>query len=198
VIRIYFNGKAAIWDETIAEKDTAKLSALADRMNIEPGSIVLDVGAGTGVFAPYVLSKIGKNGRLVAADLAEEMLKIAKAKHFNGNIEYLQADVTYVPLPDGVFDIVVCYSSFPHFQDKPKALSELNRILKRGGRLFICHTSGRSTINEIHSQIPAVENDVIPDRDEMHTMLLSVGFIDIGIDDESDSYFAVARKPELN
>jgi ubiquinone/menaquinone biosynthesis C-methylase UbiE len=198
MIRAYFNEKAAIWDEAVAEKDTAKLSALADRMNIKPGSIVFDVGAGTGVFAPYILSKIGGNGRLVAADLAEEMLKRARAKGFNGNIEYLHADVTHVPLPDEVFDVAVCYSSFPHFQDKPRALSELNRVLKKGGRLFICHTSGRTTINEIHRQIPAVENDAVPDRDEMYMMLSVVGFVDIGIDDEPDSYFASARKPKVN
>jgi ubiquinone/menaquinone biosynthesis C-methylase UbiE len=197
VIRAYFNEKAAVWDESIAEKNTAKLSALADRMNIEPGFIVLDVGAGTCVFAPYILSKIGGNGRLVAADLAEEMLKRARTKGFNGNIEYLHADVTSVPLPDEVFDAVVCYSSFPHFQDKPRALSELNRVLKKGGKLFICHTSGRATINAIHRQIPAVENDAIPDSDEMHMMLSAVGFTDIGIDDEADSYFTSARKPKV-
>ena len=192
--RAYFNAKAAIWDEIIAEKDTAKLSALADRMNIEPGSMVLDVGTGTGVFMPYILSKIGENGRLVAADLAEEMLKIARTKNFKGNIEYLNADVTCIPLPDQVFDAVVCYSSFPHFQDKPRALGELNRVLKKGGRLFICHTSGRTTINEIHRQIPAVENDAIPDKDEMYMMLSANGFTDIGIDDGSDGYFASASR----
>ena len=195
MIKAYFNEKAAIWDETIAEKDTVKLNALAERLNIDPGSIVLDVGTGTGVFVPYLLGRIGKSGRLVALDFAEEMLKKARTKGFDGNIEYLQVDVTSVPLPEEVFDAVVCYSSFPHFQDKPRALSEINRVLKKGGKLFICHTSSRDTINQIHRQIPAVENDTIPDRGEMHMMLSAAGFADIGIDDNSDNYFASARKP---
>ena len=195
--RAYFNEKAAIWDETIAEKDIAKLNRLAERLNIEPGSIVLDVGTGTGIFVPYLLDRIGKNGRLVALDFAGEMLKKARAKGFDGNIEYLQVDVTNVPLPEEVFDVVVCYSSFPHFQNKPRALSEINRVLKKGGKLFICHTSSRDIINHIHRQIPAVENDTIPDRSEMQMMLSVSGFIDIGVDDDNDSYFASATKPEV-
>lgn len=197
MIRTYFNEKAAIWDEIVAEKDTAKLGALACRMDIEPDSTVLDVGAGTGVFAPYILSKIGRNGRLVAADLAEEMLKIARTKSLNGNVAYLHADVTSVPVSDEVFDVVVCYSSFPHFQDKPKALSEFNRVLKKGGSLYICHSSSRATINEIHRQIPAVQNDIIPDVGNMQGLLSAAGFTDIGIDDGTNSYFASARKPRI-
>ena len=197
MIKAYFNEKAAIWDETIAEKDTAKLNRLAERLNIEPGSIALDVGTGTGIFVPYLLDRIGKNGRLVALDFAEQMLKKARAKGFDGNIEYLQVDVTSVPLPEEVFDVVVCYSSFPHFQDKPRALSEINRVLKKGGKLFICHTSSRDIINQIHRQIPAVENDTIPDSGEMQMMLSVSGFIDIRVDDDNDSYFASATKPEV-
>ena len=166
-------------------------------MNIEPGSIALDVGTGTGIFVPYLLDRIGKNGRLVALDFAEQMLKKARAKGFDGNIEYLQVDVTSVPLPEEVFDVVVCYSSFPHFQDKPRALSEINRVLKKGGKLFICHTSSRDIINQIHRQIPAVENDTIPDSGEMQMMLSVSGFIDIRVDDDNDSYFASATKPEV-
>ena len=87
MIKTYFNEKAAIWDETIAEKNVAKLEEMAKWLDIEPGSTVLDVGTGTGVFVPFILRKIGRNGRLVCLDLAEEMLKRAQAKGFEGNIE---------------------------------------------------------------------------------------------------------------
>jgi len=197
VIRAYFNQKAASWDETIAEKDTTKLEQMAQRLNIEPGSIVLDIGTGTGVFIPFLLRKIGKNGHMVALDVAEKMLEKAKAKGFNGNIGYLCADVTDIPLDDETFDSIVCYSSFPHFWDKPRALAEMNRVIKKGGRLLICHTSSRATINEIHRNIPAVQNDTIPDEDEMQRMLSMAGFTDIKIADESGSYLASARKSQL-
>jgi len=197
VIRTYFNQRATVWDETSSEKDTTKLERMAQRLNIEPGSTVLDVGSGTGVFIPFLLSRVGKKGRLVALDFAEEMLRQAQTKGFDGNIDYLHADVTSAPLLEGIFDVVVCYSSFPHFQDKSGTLSEVNRILKNGGKLFICHTSSRVRINEVHRQTPAVENDIIPDEGEMRIMLSMAGFTDIRIDDSNDSYLASAGKPNL-
>ena len=198
MIRAYFNQRAAIWDETASEQDTTKLKRMAERLNIEPGSTILDVGTGTGVFIPFLLSKIGKDGRIVALDFAEEMLKKARAKSFKGNIDCLCTDVTNIPVGDESFDIVVCYSSFPHFSNKPRALTELNRVIKEGGRLLICHTSSRAIINEIHRQIPAVANDIIPDEDEMQIMMSKTGFADIKIDDNSESYLCSARKPSLD
>ena len=179
MIRAYFNEKAANWDETVSEKDVNKLERTSQRLNIKPGSTVLDVGTGTGVFIPFLLSKLGRNGHIVALDFAEEMLKIACAKCFNGNIDYLCADITSIPLDDDIFDTVVCHACFPHFQDKPGALAEMYRVAKGGGRLFICHTSSRAEINGMHRQIPAVQNDIIPDKSEMQEMLSVAGFTDV-------------------
>ena len=195
MIRTYFNQKAAIWDETVAEKDKTKLELMAERLEIRPGSTILDVGTGTGVFIPSLLSKIGRNGKIITLDFAEEMLRKAKNKSFDGEIAYLNADVTNIPLPDKTFDGVVCYSSFPHFQDKLGALGEINRVIKSGGYLFICHTSSRVNINEIHSSIPEVANDLIPDEKEMRVMLAEAGFIDIRIEDGRENYLCRARKP---
>jgi ubiquinone/menaquinone biosynthesis C-methylase UbiE len=196
VIRTYFNRKAAIWDETIAEKDATKLEEMARRLAIKPGSRVLDVGTGTGVFVPFILSRIGQNGRLVCLDLSREMLKRAQAKGFVGNIEYICADIANTRLDDESFDAVVCYSSFPHFQDKPVALREIHRLLKKGGRLFICHTSSRVAINEIHRQIPVVQNDLIPDEAEMRQLLSTARFVEISIQDSQNNYLTSARKLE--
>jgi len=191
--RTYFNEKAAIWDEDIAEKDTTKLERMAERLNIEPGSMVLDVGTGTGVFLPFVLDRIGTGGRIVALDFAEQMLRKAQAKGIHGNVDYLQADITNIPLRNNIFDIVVCYSSFPHFQDKLKVLNDIARVMKSGGRLLICHTSSRVAINEIHAQIPVVEKDIIPDSNEMQQLLSAAGFTEIKIEDDSASYLAGAE-----
>jgi len=196
MLREYFNQKAAVWDETVAEKDTAKLERMAKRLNLKSGSTALDVGTGTGVFLPFILEKIGNNGRIVALDIAEEMLTRAQSKGYTGNIDYLCADVMDIPLDNETFDAVVCYSSFPHFQDKPRALAELCRVIKRGGRLSICHTKSRVEINNIHSHIDAVCNDTIPGTDEVRSMLSAAGFTEILVNDKSTSYFASALKPK--
>jgi len=193
--RTHFNRIAAKWDETRwSGDDMTKLERVAKRLDIRPGSTVLDVGTGTGAFIPFLVSEIGEGGRIVALDFAEKMLRQARAKGFNGNIDYLHADVISLPLHEAIFDVVVCFDCFPHFRDKPGALAEMNRIIKSGGRLLICHSSSRVSINEIHRQIPAVENDIIPDEGEMQLMLLMAGFAEIRIDDNSESYLASARK----
>ena len=193
--RIFFNQKAAVWDETITEQDSSKLVQMAKRLKIEPGTTVLDVGSGTGIFLPFLLSQVGRSGQVFALDTAEEMLKKSRAKRFGGKIYYLHADVTSIPVRDKVFDTVVCHSCFPHFQDKGRACAEMSRVTRAGGRVLICHTSSRTEINEIHRQIPAVANDLIPDEDQMRSLLSRAGFTGIEIDDARESYLACARKP---
>lgn len=196
MLREYFNSRADIWDEDVAEKDTNKLRQMAERLELKPGSAVLDVGTGTGVFLPYLLKNIGENGKIVALDLAEEMLAKARAKYPNTNIEFLHADIMDLPIYEEMFDSVVCYSSFPHFQDKNKALTEMKRVMKSGGRIIICHTSSRDHINGIHSTLPGVENDLLPSPDEMRSLLSDAGFTVVNIEEDSESYLAVGEKPE--
>jgi ubiquinone/menaquinone biosynthesis C-methylase UbiE len=196
MLREYFNSRADTWDENIAEKDTNKLTGMAERLELKPGSVVLDVGTGTGVFLPYLLKNIGKNGKIVALDLAEEMLAKAMAKYSAENVEYLHADIMDIPVYEEMFDSVVCYSSFPHFQDKHKALTEIRRVMKPGGRVFVCHTSSRDHINGMHSTLPGVENDLLPAPDEMRMLYSNAGLTVVKIEEDSESYLAIGEKPE--
>ena len=193
--KAYFNQQAHIWDEKIAEKDTAKLERIANCLTIETGATILDIGTGTGVFLPYLLDKVGICGRIVALDHAEKMLAKAKAKSFKGNIVYLCADVLAIPLADEMCDAVVCYSSLPHFPDKVQALREMKRILKCDGQLFVCHSSSREHINSVHRCIPTAQNDLLPDPIEMTILLTNAGFTEIKVEDTAESYLAYGRKP---
>ena len=191
----YFNDRAPIWDRTAAEKDHARLQDMARRLGLRPGAKVLDVGAGTGVLLPFLLKEIGSSGRIFALDFAELMLRQALSKNTDGSVAYLLADISHIPARPASFDAVVCYSSFPHFPDKPRTLAEISRTMKPGGRLLICHTGSREHINRIHRGIPAVREDLLPDETEMRRMLAAAGFTDIVIEDGSDSYFVAAERP---
>jgi ubiquinone/menaquinone biosynthesis C-methylase UbiE len=197
VIRAYFNQQADTWDEVIAEKDTGKLERMAKRLGLEPGSTLLDVGTGTGVFLPYLLAMIGRNGRVVGLDIADRMLFRACDKGFHGEVQYICGDVMAVPCPDAMFDAVVCYSSFPHFQDKPRAFREVHRVLKGGGRLLICHTVARARINAIHAGKPVVSHDLIPEAGKVREMLFVAGFNEIRIEDGPEDYLVSSRKTPL-
>jgi len=190
----FFNTHAHVWDGFHSEQDPAKLEQLTARFDIKPGSKMLDVGSGTGILLHYLLRYIGPEGEVVALDYAEEMLKVSRSKKPEPNIRYVTADVSSIPLKNEMFDTVVCYSCFPHFDDKPKALSEINRVLKGKGRLFICHTSSRHEINEMHRSITAVGHASLPDGKMISKLLTQAGFGNITIEDNTASYFASATK----
>ncbi len=192
--RAFFNGKAATWDQTVAEKDETKLREMAGWLSIRPGSTVLDVGTGTGVFLPYLAAVVGGDGRIVAVDVAERMLRLAVAKSLAGNLRYVQAGASRLPLPDTYFDAVVCYSSFPHLTPLEETLRELNRVLVRGGRLLVCHTSSREKINGIHRSMAPVSDHLIPDESQMESLLEGAGFGEVVVEDRPDSYLASAMK----
>jgi len=78
MLRAFFNGRAAIWDETVAEKDVTKLAQMAKRLELEPGATVLDVGTGTGVFLPYILKMIGGDGKIVAIGFSDADFALAR------------------------------------------------------------------------------------------------------------------------
>ncbi len=192
--REFFNEHAEHWDERVAEKDASKLEQMAGRLKIKHGDRILDVGTGTGVLLSYLLKKVGNGGGVIALDHADKMLSKAKAKDFKGQIDFLCADVMAIPFKNDVFDAVVCYSSLPHFPDKTAAILEIKRVLKKGGRFFVCHTVGREHINQIHRRISSVENDLLPDAIEMTTLLSKAVFTEIQVEDKADNYLASACK----
>jgi len=194
--REYFNQLAARWDSMTTQDARSRLPSLVADLRIGPGDAILDVGGGTGVLLPLLRGAAGDTSRLVCLDIAEEMLKQAKRNAHPGNTHYINADAAAIPLSSEAFDVVVCYSSFPHFPDKVKALTEMARVLRKGGLLAVCHTASRQAINELHKSIGAtVANDTIPAEATMRDMFAASGLKPLEVRDEPDRYMAVAVKP---
>ncbi len=193
--REYFNQLASKWDQMTPEETRARLPQLIDNLAIKPGDSILDVGCGTGILIPLLYKAAGEAGMIVSLDIAEEMLKQARNNDHPKSIHYIQADAAAIPLSEETFDIVVCYSCFPHFLDKPRAMAEMARVLRNGGRLAICHTASRQEINELHKSIGnTVSNDTIPDEAAMQKLLAASGLKPIEIRDESHRYLVIATK----
>ena len=112
----------------------------ASRLNLQPGETVLDVACGSGSSAMPAAELVGPHGRVVAVDLAPKILELAQRKAEQRgllNILFRQGDMTNLGYQDGQFDAVVCVMGIFFCEDMRKAVIELWRMLRPGGRLVI-------------------------------------------------------------
>jgi ubiquinone/menaquinone biosynthesis C-methylase UbiE len=112
---------------------------LVQRAGLQPGESVLDLACGTGIVARIAAPLVGKSGRVVGLDLRPGMLAAARSLPApeGAAIEWVEGDATDPGLPDESFDHVICQCGLMFFPDRPRALREMRRMLKDGGRLAI-------------------------------------------------------------
>jgi len=108
---------------------------VADAAGIEAGSRVLDVACGTGVLARHVLGRVGSEGAVVGLDRNDAMLDVARRTV--PAIEWQQGLAESLPFPDSSFDAVVSQFGLMFFEDRIAALSEMNRVVRPGGKFAV-------------------------------------------------------------
>ncbi|MDD3927359.1 MAG: class I SAM-dependent methyltransferase [bacterium] len=194
--RDFFDNLAGKWDSLEREDIGERLVRVVTAGVVCPGHRVLDVGTGTGILIQYLLDAVEKDGHILAMDISSGMLQTAKRKGFPANVEFLQADIQESGLPESRYDRVFCNAVFPHFDDKLKALSEIRRLLRPGGRLVISHPIGRETVNNLHRDAGGVvAEDRVPPAEVMIPLLETTGFTGIRIIDEPNFHLVLGDKP---
>ncbi len=108
---------------------------LAERLAIGPGDRVLDVGCGTGRLARHLAERVGPGGKVVGIDPLPERIALARA-HAGGvvSFEVGQAE-DLAAFADASFDAVSLSAVFHWINDRPRALREIRRVLRAGGRV---------------------------------------------------------------
>ena len=138
---------AAMFDEVAPTYDltNALLSFGQDRRwrkivrkAVDPrsGQKILDLAAGTGA-SSVAFARPGV--KVVAGDFSEGMLAVGRERH--PEIEFVFADATALPFADAEFDAVTISFGLRNVVDVPKALAEMYRVTKPGGRIVICEFS---------------------------------------------------------
>src|SRR5262245_43293238 len=109
---------------------------LVERLGLEEGARVLDVGCGTGRLTHWIAERVGIIGAVTGIDPLEERIHIAGSRGGNVRFEVGQAEDLRA-FEDASFD-AVCMSSVLHWvTDKTRALAEVRRVLRPGGRLGV-------------------------------------------------------------
>ena len=190
----FFNEKAEIWDE-ITVHNLEKVQYITEMLGIHGDDRILDVGTGTGIMIPFYERYLVK-GSVVAIDYSEKMIEVARSKYpekEHPKISYLVSDV-YDLKYDSDFDIVVCYSCFPHLVDQTLALKILSKALKKGGRLVVAHSDSAKTINGVHMNSGEVRNDCLPSMELLKQMMKESG-LEVTFERNDENYFiCIARK----
>lgn len=105
----------------------------------KPDDLILDVAAGTGTVS-RILADHGAS--VVALDFSAGMIGEARRRHGgHPTIEFLQGDATQLPFPDNTFDTTTVSFGLRNVQEPKRALAEMYRVTKPGGKIVICEFS---------------------------------------------------------
>ena len=111
--------------------------------NLREGGKVLDIAGGTGDLAMAFSKKVGKTGRVVHTDINEAMLRTGRDRLLDAGVSLptLVCDAEKLPFPSNHFDVVSVAFGLRNMTHKNVALTEMNRVLKPGGKLLVLEFS---------------------------------------------------------
>ncbi len=192
----FFNSMAENWDN-ICYHDENKINEILDLINVGQGFKVLDVGTGTGVMIPFLTSRTGDSGEIVAVDAADKMILVAKSKFTAPNIKFIAGNIFTLQLKPEQFDLIMCYSVFPHFENKPAVPERLGKFLKPGGKIAVCHSQSRDEINALHRNASAeVSEDYLPEAGVIKSYFSNSGFETVVNIDDTRMFVVVGQKKQ--
>jgi ubiquinone/menaquinone biosynthesis C-methylase UbiE len=148
---ISMEGGLATWYAKITRKDLNEFERLARELaaDLPASARVLEIAPGPG-YLSIALAKLGPF-KITGLDISESFVKMASqyAKREGVVARFIHGSASDIPLEDGLFDLIVCRAAFKNFSEPLKALNEMHRVLKPGGRAIIIDLRKDASWDEI-------------------------------------------------
>lgn len=141
----------ARWDKWAEDFDTKTVRydflrsvqlGVVSLLDLKENVSMLDIGCGTGWALGQAAKRVDNKGTFVGIDLSDKMIEKAKENFKDrDNFQFIKANAEDIPLEDSRFDYIICTNSFHHYLHQDKALKEMYRLLKPGGKIHIVDPS---------------------------------------------------------
>lgn len=152
---ISMEGGIATWYAKNTKKDLAEFERLAGELAaaLPPGARVLEIAPGPGYLA-VALAKLGPF-KITGLDISQSFVRMASeyARREGVTARFIHGSASDIPLEDGIFDLVVCRAAFKNFSEPLKALNEMHRVLKPGGRAIVIDLRKDASWDEVAAYV---------------------------------------------
>ncbi len=135
------------WDLAAADYEplwrtqlAAAQAQLLHHAALMPGETVLDVACGTGIVSFAAARAVGASGRVIGVDLSGQMIEAASQQAQQSgleNLRFARMDAESLELADASVAVVLCALGLMYVPDPARALAEMRRVLRPGGRIVI-------------------------------------------------------------
>jgi ubiquinone/menaquinone biosynthesis C-methylase UbiE len=205
--RDLWHAMARGWDERHAyfeQTSRPVTDGILRQANVQPGDVVLDIAAGTGVVGFAAAHQVGEGGRVIVSDFADGMVEAA-TRHAAAlgldNVECRVLDAENLELADDTVDAVVCRWGYMLMPNPATAFAETRRVLRPGGRLTAAVFAGPAENQwaALPMQVMVQQGLVQPppgtpgilalaDRDRLRALFVQAGFNEPQIEDITFSW----------
>lgn len=176
--------------ETESREVYAHRDQIVQACGIKPGWTVADVGAGTGLFTMLFAEAVGKEGKVLAVDIAQPFLEgIRKRARESGkqNVETILGTDKDTRLPADSVDLVFICDTYHHFEFPKETMATIHRALKPGGLVVVVEferipgKSSEWTLNHVRAGkevfVKEIEDAGFEKLDEPQTAFLKENYL---------------------